>query len=371
MSNDKPVFAVLGAGHGGKAMAADLASRGFRVRLFNRTFERVETIQIRGGIELQAENGEHRFGPIETVSSDMGPVLEGAEVIMVVVPATAHRDIATFCVPHLRDGQIVMLNPGRTGGAIEFRQVLREQGCQAQVVVAEAQTLIFASRSMGPAEAKIFRTKNTVPLAALPATDTPRVLAALQLAYPQFIPAKNVLHTSLDNMGAVFHPALTVLNSARIESTRGDFEFYIEGVTPTVAHILEAVDRERVTVAASLGIRAQTALEWLEAAYAAVGENLFEAIQANPGYRGIKAPRILAHRYIFEDVPMSLVPIAALGDRFGVSTRATDSIVRMASILHRTNYTRRGRTLAKLGVEKLSVGEITRYVEEGVLERNS
>jgi len=367
MSTDKPIFAVLGAGHGGKAMAADLAVRGFEVRLFNRTFERVEAIKMRGGIELETEDGQHCFGALEAVSSDIEEVLAGADVIMVVVPATGHRDIATFCAPHLQDGQIVVLNPGRTCGAIEFRQVLREQGCQAKVMVAEAETLIYASRSMGPAEARIFRIKNTVPVAALPATDTPKVIAALQPAFPQFIPAKNVLHTSLNNMGAVFHPALTILNSARIESTQGNFQFYIEGVTPTVAHVLEAVDRERVTVAAALGIRVQTALEWLETAYAAVGENLYEAIQANPGYRDVRAPRSLAHRYIFEDVPMSLVPIAALGDHFGVSTQAIDSLIRLASILHRTDYYRRGRTLDKLGLEQLSVSEITRYVEEGVL----
>lgn len=368
MSNAQPIFAVLGAGHGGKAMAADLAVRGFQVRQFNRTFERVESIKMRGGTELEMEQGEYCFGPIEIVTSDIGQALEGAEVIMVVVPATGHRDIATFCAPHLRDGQIVVLNPGRTCGAMEFRQALREQGCQAEVVVAETQTFIFASRSMGPAQAKIFRTKNAVPLAALPATDTPQVIAALRPAYPQFIPAKNVLHTSLDNMGAVFHPTLTILNSARIESTQGNFEFYHEGVTPTVARVLEVVDRERVTVAAALGIRAATALEWLHTAYAATGENLYQAIQANPGYSGIKAPRSLAHRYIFEDVPMSLVPIAALGARFGVSTRAIDSLIHVASILHRTSYHHRGRTLDKLGLEKLSVSEITRYVEEGVLE---
>ncbi|HID87456.1 MAG TPA: NADP transhydrogenase subunit alpha, partial [Anaerolineae bacterium] len=140
-----------------------------------------------------------------------------------------------------------------------------------------------------------------------------------------------------------------------------------EGVTPTVARVLEVVDRERVTVAAALGIRAITALEWLQQAYAAMGENLYEAIRANPGYSGVKAPRTLAHRYIFEDVPMSLVPIASLGERFGVSTRAIDALINLASILHRTDYRRRGRTLDKLGLEGLSVSEITRYVEEGML----
>jgi opine dehydrogenase len=73
----------------------------------------------------------------------------------------------------------------------------------------------------------------------------------------------------------------------------------------------------------------------------------------------------LNHRYIFEDVPMSLVPIAAFGQAYGVSVRGMDSIIRMACIINRTDYWRRGRTLNKMGIAGLSVGELVRYVEEG------
>ncbi|GAB4560971.1 MAG: hypothetical protein Kow0047_07960 [Anaerolineae bacterium] len=262
----------------------------------------------------------------------------------------------------------MVLNPGRTCGAIEFTKVLRDEGCRADVTVAEAATFIYASRSDGPAQARIFRIKEAVPLAALPATRTPYVLEALRPAYPQFIDGGNVLKTSLDNMGAIFHPALTILNAGWIESTHGQFQFYIDGVTPSVAHVLEALDRERVTVAAALGIRAQTALEWLQMAYDATGADLYEAIHNQPGYYNILAPPSLQHRYIFEDVPMSMVPIAALGQRYGVSVRAMDAIIRLACIIHRTDYWRRGRTLDKLGIEQFSVSELTRYVMEGVTE---
>ncbi len=63
---------------------------------------------------------------------------------------------------------------------------------------------------------------------------------------------------------------------------------------------------------------------------------------------------------------MSLVPIAALGQRYGVSVRGMDSIIRLACIIHQTDYWRRGRTLDKLGIAELSVSEVTRYVNEGV-----
>jgi opine dehydrogenase len=366
MSADQ-TFAVIGAGNGGKAMAAHLAIMGFRTSLYNRTPERIAAIAELGSIQLSSyEGGPHGFGKLHKVSSRLAEVLEDADVIMVVVPSSAHAGIAGRLSPHLRDGQIIVLHPGRTCGAIEFRKVLSDHDCQADVTVSEAETFIYASRAEGPAEARIFRIKNAVPLAALPATRTRDVLSALRNAYPEFIDGINVLHTGLNNMGAIFHPALTLLNAGRIESTSGEFQFYIDGVTPSVARVLEVLDRERVTVAAAVGVRARTALEWLRLAYNVQGESLFEAIQNQTGYYGIKAPATLNHRYIFEDVPMSLVPISSLATRYGVSVRGIESIIRMACFVHRTDYFRRGRTLRSLGLEGLSVSELTGYVNEGL-----
>ncbi len=369
MSTRYTRYTVIGAGHGGKAMAAHLALMGFPVTLYNRTPENIAAIRQRRGIDLESfQGGPYGFARLALATSDMGEALAQADLVMVVVPSSAHRDVAQAAAPHLRDAQIVVLNPGRTGGALEFTKVLQDNGCSADVTVAEAETLIYASRSDGPAQARIFGIKEAVPLAALPATRTASVLEALAPAYPQFIDGGNVLHTGLNNMGAIFHPALTILNAGRIESTHGEFQFYIEGVTPSVARVLEVLDRERVTVAAALGIRARTAQEWLKMAYDATGDDLHEAIHNQPGYHGINAPRTLNHRYIFEDVPMSLVPIAALGEHYGVSVRGIDSIIRLACIVHRTDYWRRGRTLDKLGIAALSVSELTHYVTEGVLE---
>lgn len=364
--NTKTRFTVIGAGHGGKAMAAHLALMGFPVSLYNRTPENISVIKARRGIELSSyEGGPHGFGQLEKATSNMGEALEGSEVIMVVLPSTAHAEIARAAAPHLKNEQIIVLNPGRTGGALEFAQALRESGCNTHPIISEAETLIYASRSDGPALARIFRVKESVPLAALPATQTQRVLEALAPAYPQFIDGVSVLHTGLNNMGAIFHPALTLLNAGRIESTRGEYQFYIDGVTPSVARVLEVLDRERVTVAAALGIRARTALEWLKLAYDTTGTDLHDAIHNQPGYYGIQAPPTLNHRYITEDIPMSLVPLASMGDRFGVSTRGIDSIIRLACIIHSTDYYRRGRTVEKLGLGQWSVSELTQYVMEG------
>ncbi len=358
-------FGVIGAGNGGKAMAAYLALLGKKVLLFNRTYMHVEVIAERKGIDLINPGGLEGFGKMEMVTDNIAELLEGSQVIMVVTPSTAHKDIATAATPYLRDDHIVILHPGRTGGALEFAETLRQNGCKTSPIISEAETFIFASRSEGPSLARIFRIKESVPLAALPANRTQEVLDAIHTAFPHYINGGNILMTGLNNMGAVFHPALAMLNAGWIEATHGNFEFYVDGVTPSVAKVLEVIDRERVTVASALGLRARTGLEWLELAYNATGENLYEAMHNQTGYYGIKAPATLNHRYIFEEIPMSLVPIASFGERYGVSVNGIRSIISLGCFLHNTDFWRKGRTIERLGIKELSIGELTHYVETG------
>jgi opine dehydrogenase len=227
---------VIGAGNGGKALAGHLALMGAKVTLYNRTWKHIDAIKERGGISVVSDNGEVQgFGELVNITSNMDEAIIASPLIMIVVPAFAHKDLATKMAPFLHDGQIVVLNPGRTFGAFEFRQVLNSNKCQAKIILAETQTFIYASRSDGPSQARIHRIKDGVPLAALPSRDTHIVLEALRPYFPQFINGRSVLHTGLNNIGAIFHPAITIHNAGRIEDTDGEFQFYLDGVTPTVA----------------------------------------------------------------------------------------------------------------------------------------
>ncbi|MGQ9560276.1 MAG: NAD/NADP octopine/nopaline dehydrogenase family protein [Candidatus Oleimicrobiaceae bacterium] len=356
-------FCVLGAGHGGLAMAGHLALMGFHVNLFNRGRRRIQPVQERGGIRLEGE--VKGFGKVALASTDIAECLQGVDVLMVVVPATGHRYMAEVCAPHIKGQQIVVLNPGRTGGALEFLHVLREQGVQELPFIAEAQTFLYASRALGPAHAKIFSIKAAVPLATLPAYWIPGVLKVINRAFPQFVPGDNIFKTSFDNIGAVFHPALTVLNAAWIEETHGDFEYYVQGASRSVARVLERVDKERLDVAAALGIRSMSARTWLYTAYSATGKDLYEAMHDNPGYVGIKAPDRLHHRYIDEDVPMSLVPIASIGDMLKVETPTIKAIIHLASLMRGVDFWRKGRTVDSLGLRGMSVKDIRLFAVTG------
>ncbi|NIO48366.1 MAG: NADP transhydrogenase subunit alpha [Candidatus Aminicenantes bacterium] len=349
-------FCVLGAGHGGLAMAGHLAINGFKVNLYNRGRNKIRPVIHRKGIKVEGE--VKGFGKIELASTNIQECIKSVDVLMIVVPANGHRFMAEACAPYLKENQVVILNPGRTGGALEFYNVLKQKNLKRFPFIAEAQTFLYASRALGPAHARIFSIKNSVPLATLPAYWIPGVLKIINRAFPQFIPGDNIFKTSFENIGAVFHPALTILNAGWIESTYGDFEYYIKGASSSVAQVLEKLDKERLDVAAALGIKVMSAKAWLYTAYSATGDNLHEAIQDNPGYLGIKAPDRLHHRYVDEDVPMSLVPIASIGDMLKVDTPTIKSIIRLASIMRGIDFWKKGRTVQKLGIKGMSIKEI-------------
>jgi opine dehydrogenase len=353
-------YCVVGAGHGGLAMAGHLGILGYPVSLYNRTDEKLDGVRWHGGIKVGgAVTG---FGPVRSATSDMRVAVEGADVVMVVTPSTAHRGLAAIMAPLLKDGQLVVLNPGRTGGALEFRKVFLDAGMDADVIVAETQTFLYASRALSRWEAHIFRIKNSVPFATLPSFWIPEALGILNGPFPQFVAGSNVLATSLENIGAVFHPALTIMNASWIEATHGDFDYYLQGITPSVAKLLERIDSERLAVASAVGVRSVSAREWLYLSYDSPGKDLFEAIKNTGSYRGIKAPPSIDHRYISEDVPMSLVPLSSLGSALGVPTPAIDMIIRLGSILHSTDYRAVGRTVESLGLAGLSVKQIRQMV---------
>jgi len=323
----KPI-AVIGAGNSGLAMAAHLLSHHCPVHLWNRAREGDPLGPIReaGGIEAQGKV-RGRFLP-DRVTSDVAAVLDGVDLIMVTVPAHAHAAVMEHLGPHLADGQTVVLNPGRTCGALECRNVLRRTGLRADVTLAETQTILYTCRKVGPAGVNILAFKRNVLFSALDPSRTAAVLNRLpECLRPFLCPASNTLETGLGNVGMILHVAPMLFNIGWIESTRTRFKYYYEGITSSVGAFLEKVDAERVAVARVCGVETPTVVEWMRRAYGVTGETLFACIKANTSYARIDAPSSLQHRYLLEDLPTGLVPLEAIGRAVGVPTPLATLII--------------------------------------------
>jgi opine dehydrogenase len=355
---------ILGAGHGGLALAAHLARQGHRVSLWNRSPERLAAVRERGGIRLSTPTSDDSHVPIAVATSNMATSLAGTRLVLVAVPASGHAEVARACAPHLRDGQAVLLLPGRTGGSLEFRRALDAAGCRARILLGEANTFPLASRTVAPAAAVIFGVKNEVAAAALPAVRTSALLAAFRPLLPMLRPVRSVLHTGFANLGAILHPVITLLNAERI--MRGDsFDFYAEGVTAPVANVLQAADTERLRIARAYGVALPSLRQWIGQTYGHHADTIHAAVRGNPAYEGLKAPNTVVHRYLLEDVPTGLIPLMELGRAAGLGTPALEELIERASRLFGSESWRQARTLDTLGLDGLDTAQIRAFVERG------
>jgi opine dehydrogenase len=364
--NHKLSVAVLGASHGGLALAGYLSQQGHFVALWNRSAERVAAVAQKRGIDLASPGSVANRVPIALATSNIAAALADVRVVLVAVPACAHADIARQCAAHLRHGQTVLLLPGRTGGVLEFRRVLRDAGCRACVLLGEANTFPFAARCVEPGSAVIYGAKKEVLAAALPANQTPELLAACRPFLPMLRPARSALHTGLANLGAILHPVITLLNAERIE--RGEsFDFYREGVTASVAAVLAAADAERLRVARAYAVPACSLRDWIARAYDHHAETIHAAVRGNPAYVGIKAPATLVHRYLLEDVPTGLIPLLELGKAARLNLPVLTALVDQSRFLLGRHRWQRQRGLDVLGLDGLSAQSIRVYIEQGRL----
>lgn len=356
--------AVIGAGNGGSAIAAYLSTLHVKVNLCDLFPQYIEGIRQANGIDL-TQNGHCTHCSLNLVTDNVAEAIDGVKLILVVTPSFTHRLIAEACSSFLTDGQVIVLNPGRTGGALEFLNILRVKGCAADITVAETQTLIYSCRKTGPASVEIYGVKHQVALGAFPANRIQLVLELLHPFYPQFTPAKNCLETSLSNIGALFHPAPVLLNIGRIETDPNGFRYYWDGISPSVAVLIHAIDQERMAVASAYGVAILSAEEWLKQSYDTSGETLYQLIQNNTAYGDIMAPKTIQARYITEDVPMSLVPISELGKIAGISTPNMDAVIQLASSVYQTDFRNQGRCIARLGLEGMTKEQVAYYFETG------
>lgn len=346
-------------------MAADLALKDFEVRFFDVPEFREAIMPVIQNAKIEI-TGVARTGTaqLNKVTTDIKEAVGGADVINIVTPAFAHQTFYTRLAPYVEDGQIIITHNGYFG-ALQLMHTLKTVGTDKDVLISETSMLVYGCRKIGAGKVHVNSVKSVVPFVALPASDTCKVLKVIKKIFPQFVMATNVLETSLENLNFILHPPIMLLNAGRIEDTRGEFMFYAEGATPSVSRVMKELDDERMAVEKALGLKPKSTRNWLKEMYGSKGKNLYEMIQDTKPYRdpvGGKAPSSLKFRYIIEDVPYGLVPMASLGDLLNIPTPTAKALIHTISILNYTDYWREGLTVDKIGLAGKTAEQIKKLV---------
>jgi opine dehydrogenase len=365
-------IAILGAGNGGCAAAADLSMRGHSVALFElpQFSEKLKPIQERGGLEVIDEG----YATIDTVTTDIEEAVKGAQLVFNPVPAFAHEQFAGICAPYVEDGQVIVIW-GKGGACLVYGKVFKDMGVKADVAIGDTNTLPYGATRMGPTLVRIEARVMELITASFPGNKADRVLTGLKTAFPDYSirPARNVLESILVDYNAITHPPPMICNAARIET--GDPEFHLfdkQANTPAVVNLIKLIDRERMAISKALGIEAFT----LEEEIYNVGWNpkgrendgilpLYDAIHTE-NLEICEGPFRLNTRHLTEDIPYGLFTYCELGRLVNVPTPVSDAIVTLSSGLLERDFRAEGRTLEKMGLDSSwSVERLFDYLEQG------
>ncbi|MGN1143238.1 MAG: NAD/NADP octopine/nopaline dehydrogenase family protein [Anaerovoracaceae bacterium] len=363
-------IAIIGAGNGGQALAGYFGMNDdYEVRIFDYFQEPIDVISKQGYIDLEgAITGR---GPVKLASTDMGEVVNGADLIMVVNPSIYHKKIATEMAKYIVDDQIIFLHPSSVFGAFAFKKALEDAGCDKRVTIGESNTLLFAARLVENGKAHIGGKKDRLLVSAFPACNRDKLYDIIRPVIKEMEECESVLETSFDSTNAMVHPLPTIMN-ASWEESGNKFKYYWDGIGETVGNYIEAMDKERVAIGEKLGLTLGKDLFDIymeyDIEYNAHGENVSKLLKNVEAYKDIYAANTPRIRYIYEDIPTGMVPFVAMGELLGMPVEKMKLVITLCEAMLGEDLTNceYSRNLEKLGLGGMTAEQIVEYAKTGV-----
>lgn len=365
--------AVLGGGAGGHATAVELTLKGYSVALFEMP-QFVDTIAdaiSRGGIEARGPAIQQGFVEIDRITTDITEALGDADLVLVCLPMFGVELFARHCAPHLRDGQHIAMLMSSALGSVLFRNTVKEVTGGKEVLVAEATSLPFACRRLEANAVNIWLRFHHIPFATFPSREAPESLALIetcQKLFPSLLRVRHVLEVALNNGNPITHPAASLLNIGQIEAANGDFFLYAQGISPGVAQVIQAVDRERIAISRAMGLDVVPNAERLvRVGLSKPAGSLYDTYRSSDVLQAVRGPGGIQDRYVTEDIPFGLVLWSSIAQSIGVPTPLIDGLIQIGSALCGRDFRATGLTAKKLGIAGLTAEQLDHFFVTGEL----
>ena len=352
---------IIGAGGIGLSMAAVLLERGHAVKMWTPSGE--GTAPFRAGKPLVIDGilkGE--FHPTATTSAQ--EAIAGAAVVLIAVPGNGHRTVIDAIAPHLVAGQIVIISSHCSLSALYLSQRLAARGVACPI--AAWATTVVTGRRKAPGAVNMTTLRKEIDVATVPAGASTQALEACRALFGErFKQSADLLAVSLSNLNPPVHMANSLCNLTRME--RGEAWANYGCMTDAVGRLIEALDRERLALAASFGLTVRSIQDHMHLSFdlprGTVGEMAREQDKRRGGMP--PGPTTLDHRYVTEDVPFGLVPLIAIARAARVAVPLHESGVALLDAIYGRDFAAENDLLPALGLERLSAAQLHALARDG------
>lgn len=318
--------AILGGGGIGLAMAATLCADMHAPVIWSPSGRGLREIAA-DGLEIVGALTGRQF---PEVASDLAEAVGGADIIFVAVPATARRALFDRLAPLLVDGQTVVVSAELSLGA----QYLEQHLTNRRIGIGAWSTTVMTGRRIGVAKVEVGRLRNSVAMSVVPEPLRDTVFEQCRMLFRDRFRSVSPIATLLSNLNPQTHMANALCNWTRIE--KGESWSNYDGITPSVARLIENLDRERTDLAQACGLSVITVEEHFATSFGLPDDIGLAAMAAELHcQRGGRpaGPTDLSTRFITEDVPYGIVPMLNLASLTGSPMVLHDAGLRLVNSL--------------------------------------
>jgi opine dehydrogenase len=271
-----------------------------------------------------------------------------ADSVLIALPGPGYATVLPRVAGRLRDAQIVLFSGALSLAPLWLAELAMAHGLRP--TIASLGTTIVTARRDGPG-VRIMALRSRLDVGAIPASAGARTLAVcMQLFGDRFALAPNALAIALSNINPEAHAALALANLTRME--RGEAWPQYHYMTPAVARLIEAMDRERRTIAGAFGLRVRSIEEHFHHSFDVPLVSLADiAAELHRRRGGPPGPTSLESRFVLEDVPFGLVFYEVLAQCVNVPVPAMSAAITVLSSIYGRDFRRDNPVLAALRLE--------------------
>ncbi|OQM74633.1 NAD/NADP octopine/nopaline dehydrogenase family protein [Manganibacter manganicus] len=351
---------ILGAGAIAYGLAAYLAEAGHDPMIWSPSGQRTEALAA--GELLEATGCIEATVPVRA-AGDCKDAIANADVVVIALPAYGHRMAMDAAVPHLVDEMPVIISSHSSLGALYLSKRLAERKVRLPIIVWG--TTLLTGRQQGPTEIHVASVRQKLDVATLPyGSQNDGHELCTTLFGDRFVKRDGLLAIALSNLNPQNHLGIALLNLTRMEKA----EQWSQGgnVTPAVGRFIEALDAERLAIAAHFGIAVRTVQEHFSLSFHVPMGTVSEMNQEMDRQgRGGFGPTTIASRYILEDVPFGLLPTVLLGKLTGNPAILHESGVSIMSAAYGRDLRADNDILPALGIEGLADTDLVNLSRKG------
>jgi opine dehydrogenase len=253
---------ILGCGNGGMALAADLKLKGVEVALWadSNHATKLQSISQSNNKVILHEGPLTQTAQLDLVTEDLSAAVTFGSLIYVCTPMDAHVDLfqqIAALLKHSSDKKMVINLSGVFSGVDLYLKV-DDKTVFRTLTVFDSSTFPYACRAGEDNQVTVYGRKRVLPLASLFSRDQHLLDHIQDKVKPiPFLAVEDVFKLGLMGNNAVLHPATALCNIQAINQAQA-FKFYKEGNSQRTATLHEAVDKERLLLAETMGYTLKT-----------------------------------------------------------------------------------------------------------------